>query len=892
MPGVVVTPAGVSDAGRFSSNGQRPNANAFRVDGASANTGVGGSILPGSFPGGSLPAMSAIGSTENLGTAEATQSVELRTSNFAPEWGGRPGAQALVVTRSGSNEFRGEFFVHERDNSWSARDWFANREGYPYRRPVYNSLGAVFGGPIRRNRTFFFASLERSTLVDTGMQLIAVPSLTSRQNAPDKLKPILDYFPYPTGPDLGGGEAASVLQNGTTARLANWSARVDHSLGSRGNLFFRVVGSPSLNTHLQDSFATGKLNWLSTTLGVTATWSGFVHDLRWNYSRATINSGGAASASATAVLVSSGLLPGSIVITPGTSVISIGQIPPELTALLPASSGLSQTVIGLSVPGVGQFISSPYGSGRQDQWELRDTLSRRMGRHEFRAGIDYILLEPSRDAVLNSVLGAAFSLQGLLDNDPLAVTYSQAARFGGRIHAVSVFAQDTFHLSESVNLVYGWRWEVTPPSANHVQIPTVSGLWTGTDWQTTHTGDINGAALWPMRYGQIAPRIGLAWRTPWSGLVLRAGGGVFYDATLGALVNPINGAPFNSWLLASASVDGATGTGAAPSPSGSMSADVNQFLNGAQASLHLPTSYQWRLSVERSAGTHGVASLAYLGAEGHHLLGNQAYLEPGTGILDRRTTVTESSSNYQAAQLRYTSTLGRGIYGSASYTWAHSIDDGSEDSSLFLIHPGYRLNEARGSSSFDVRQELSVALSYRLPRGGLPKGLRDWTVSGILRARGGFPIDVMNSEPPLGQGFDNAGRPDFVPGVPVWLADPSVAGHRRLNPAAFRTLAAGTTGTLGRNAISGNALTQLDISMRREFPISRRLSLEVALNIFNVTNHPAFANPVPYLSSPWFGQPTSMQNLMLGSGTPNTGLPPLFQTGGPRSGELNLRLSF
>jgi hypothetical protein len=75
-------------------------------------------------------------------------------------------------------------------------------------------------------------------------------------------------------------------------------------------------------------------------------------------------------------------------------------------------------------------------------------------------------------------------------------------------------------------------------------------------------------------------------------------------------------------------------------------------------------------------------------------------------------------------------------------------------------------------------------------------------------------------------------------------------------------------------------------------PRLQQLSLEVSVNVFNVLNHPAFANPVPFLSSPFFGQPTSMQNLMLGSGTPNTGLPPLFQTGGARAGEFSFRFTF
>ena len=89
----------------------------------------------------------------------------------------------------------------------------------------------------------------------------------------------------------------------------------------------------------------------------------------------------------------------------------------------------------------------------------------------------------------------------------------------------------------------------------------------------------------------------------------------------------------------------------------------------------------------------------------------------------------------------------------------------------------------------------------------------------------------------------------------------------------------------------GPGAAQLDASLRREFPLYRGMSLEVGLNVFNVLNHPAFADPAPFLSSPFFGQSTSMQNLMLGAGGPNTGSPPLFQTGGARSVEFSFRLS-
>ena len=288
--------------------------------------------------------------------------------------------------------------------------------------------------------------------------------------------------------------------------------------------------------------------------------------------------------------------------------------------------------------------------------------------------------------------------------------------------------------------------------------------------------------------------------------------------------------------------------------------------------------------------------MAHVGAVGRNLLGHEAYVDPATGIVERLVTLTTNSSSYDALEMRYSGSVARNVYGSLSYTWAHSIDDGSLDSSEFLIHPGYQLSEARASSNFDVRQSLAAALSYRVPFEGrssaLPPWLAGWTLSGIFRVRRGFPLNVLADEQPLGQGFDNVGRPDRVPGEPAWIADPSAPSGRRLNPGAFAIPPAGTPGTLGRNAITGNPLAQVDVSLHREFAIVHGLSLEVGLNVFNVLNHPAFADPVPFLSSPWFGQSTSMQNLMLGSGSANTGLPPLFQNGGPRSAELSFRVSF
>jgi len=880
IPGIVVTPPGVGDAGRFTSNGQRPNANSFRVDGVSVNTGAGGSALPGSLPGASLPAMTAIGTTENLVSPETTQTMELRTSGFAPEFGERPGAAAEVTTRAGSNQFHADFFGHVRDNGWTARDWFANSLGIPFARPRYSDIGEVFGGPILRNRTFIFVSAERSTLYFSGLQLTPVPSIQSRANAPAVIQQVLNSFALPTGPELGNGVAAGILAFNTTASLSNYSLRIDQSLGRSGNLFGRVVESPSSSS---DSgcciLNSGRHNWKSVTVGITAGQStGVIHDIRFNYARDHLSTH----------------------LSDIWGVFSLAALdhsnpPPGLIQ----NPDAVKTVLGLSITGFGQFIGGVMGNPQQDQREIRYTMAKETPRHRFRAGVDYTRLDASRDFAGASVLGTASSLESLLSGGPLAVTWSTTPKSGDSVQTSSLFAQDTFHAGERFSLVYGGRWELSPPVRSRSPTLSVSGLLTGTDLQVTNAANINVTGPWPMRWGQFAPRVGAVYRLPGQGLVLRAGAGVFYDTALGSIINPINGAPFNSWQLASGTSGNASSPGAyssGPRASGSLSPDVERFLHAPLPSIYLPTSLQWRVSVEKGMGARGLASIAYIGAVGRNLLGNEGYVDPGTGIMTRFATVTANSSNYQALQFRYTGSLGHSVYGSASYAWSHSIDDGSQDSSAFLIHPGYRLDEARGSSSFDVRHALTASLSLRIPRssrfGWLPEGLVGWTVSGILRVRSGFPVDIMDAEPGLGRGFDNAGRPDVVPGMPIWIDDQFAAGHRRLNSAAFRVPPVGISGSLGRNVITGNGLAQLDVSVMRDFPIYRRASLEVGVSLFNALNHPAFADPVPYLANPFFGQSTSMQNLMFGSGTPNTGSPPIFQTGGSRSAELSFRVSF
>ena len=135
-------------------------------------------------------------------------------------------------------------------------------------------------------------------------------------------------------------------------------------------------------------------------------------------------------------------------------------------------------------------------------------------------------------------------------------------------------------------------------------------------------------------------------------------------------------------------------------------------------------------------------------------------------------------------------------------------------------------------------------------------------------------------------------RPDLVSGVPLWIADPNVAGGKRINPAAFSTPTGPVQGDLGRNALRGFGATQVDLTLRRQFKLRERLSLQARADLFNIFNHPNFGRPINYLTSPLFGQSTQMLGASLGSGGQNGGLNPLYQIGGPRSAQLALKLLF
>ena len=264
--------------------------------------------------------------------------------------------------------------------------------------------------------------------------------------------------------------------------------------------------------------------------------------------------------------------------------------------------------------------------------------------------------------------------------------------------------------------------------------------------------------------------------------------------------------------------------------------------------------------------------MSYVGSAGRRLLRREAALGSDSQLASSPIATNNGRADFDALEVQYRRKLSTGLQALASYAWSHSIDNGSWDSGIYLPQTAGRSDW--GSSSFDVRHNFSAGLTWQA---------RHWLVSSVISARSGFPIDILASENLLGLGFDDYPRPDRIAGVPVWISDPSAPAGQRLNPAAFAIPPVGRQGNLGRDSVAGFGLGQVDVALGREFPLREETVLALRVECFNLTNHAQFADPVAYLNSPLFGQPVSMLNLMLGSGTPHSGIAPAFQVGAPES---------
>ena len=865
-PGVVMTKATFGEQGQFSVNGQRANANYFTLDGVSANIGVSAGLTLVQSSSGSLPGLGATGCTNSLVSVEALEEFRVQTSSYPAEYGRMPGAQVTMLTRSGTNKLHGVLFNYFRNDVLDANDWFANAERLPKPALRQNDFGGVLGGPIRKDRTFFFASYEGLRLRQPQVQATDVPTLDSRARAGRSTKKFLDAFPLPNRPDGRLGFAPFVASYTDSSSLNASSLRLDHLFGTRVSLFARYNHAPS-NTVARllslNNPTTTVANTDTLTTGVTWMLSPkWTNELRFNHSYTTgesfsrlDNFGGAR------------------------------PLTPE--EFFPANVDTANAFGGYTLSG---GINSAWYLGKnvansQRQWNVVEHLSYLQGAHHWKFGVDSRLLSTRNNPRAYDQFFTFIGTSGAVFGQTAQTAIGAQEDITVHVRNTSLFAQDTWKLHPRFTLSYGLRWELNPAPTGSK--PLYTYILPADRRQIRPAAP--GTPLYESDRRGFAPRLGAVWQvdpTPGKETTLRAGWGLFHDLGVGIIGQAAAGFPYFRQRIYVQGTSFPLPAELAKPPEFSLEPPIAS-LYGAQRQLRLPVTYQWNLTMERALGRSRVLSAGYVGAAGRKLLRQEYWVNPNDDITYAYLLRNRAFSDFHSLQAQFQQRLARGVQGLVSYTWGKSLDTNSNDSASNLIALQIAPQRDRGPSDFDIRHTLSAAWSWELP--GLLKG---FGLDGVVSMRTATPVDVTFYRD-LGFGIYNL-RPDVIQGQPLTIADPNVAGGRRFNYDAFEIPQEfpGRQGTLGRNVLRGFGLAQTNLTVRREFKIWEGLKLQMRAEMFNALNQPAFADPAGALLSPQFGYSTRMLGRSLGRGGVNGGLNPLYKIGGPRSVQLALRLVF
>jgi len=907
-PGVVTqTPqvssvgnTGLGLTGEFSVNGQRTESNNYTVDGVSANVGAasgtaatGAGMTYGAGASGSLAASTALGTTQALVSVDDLQEFRVQSSTYSAEYGRNPGGQFAFETKSGTNQWHGTAFDYLRNGTFDAQDWFNDYFKTPQAALRQNDFGGTLGGPVEipslyhgKNKTFFFVSYEGLRLTAPQAATVNyVPDAALRASATPAVQQLLNAFPPPSPngiDDVANGIAQYIGSWSNPASLDSLSVRFDQILNDKLRLFFRFSDTGSSGATRETTTGTPSSNDISSntvrtyTGGVTKIFTTRLsNELRLNYSSSKVTTGTVIDAFA------------------GAAPINVLQ----LSGLNSGSVGAS-ALVALDYNGYALGLSQGAASGSQRQWNLVDTTNLSVARHELKFGVDYRRLAPIAIIRNPDVFYFYFSQLAVATNDALSFAQPSAPAYPLYTN-FSAFAQDQWRASQRLSVSFGLRWEVNPAPGVTQGLKPYAIQGSGPN---TWTLAPQGTSLWQTTWFNFAPRLGAAYvlrNAQGSETVLRGGGGVFFATgqQLGSL--GFNGPGFSAFSAFQSGPFPVNAAALAPTivnpPVPPYSAPVYAF----SPHLQLPYTLQWNASLEQALGKSQALTISYVGSHAARLLQENYFFpanNPNLNSYGAYVIQNGLTADYDSLQLRVRRNLSRGLTALASYTWAHCIDYGSEN---------FNLAYQRGDCDFDVRHNLSAAFSYDFPTAGhnafVSAILHHWGVDDRLTVRTAFPVTLRGNGlfQPNGQFYDEG--LSLVPGQPVYLYSANCAsvlqasnrlkpgegcpGGQAINPNAFVNVPSGL-GDAPRNFARGFGASQMDLAVRRDFPIHERLKLQFRAEAFNIFNHPNFGSINPFLGQKTFGQATATLASSLGV------LTPLYQQGGPRSMQFALKLLF
>ncbi|MCW5977639.1 MAG: TonB-dependent receptor [Bryobacteraceae bacterium] len=831
---------------QMSISGSRPFQNGFWLDGVSLNTYNGGT--PGSING------------INLGV-DAVREFTVHTSTYSAQYGRAGGGVINAATRSGGNDLHGSAFYFHRNDSLDARNFFDRGEPPEFRR---HQFGGSLGGPVLRNRTFFFVNYEGfrelrgNTTINTTLSPAARRGeLTTGHVAIDpKIARVLPFWPLPNG-EVFGDTGLYIFANDELGHETFVTTRIDHNLGNYDKLFFRYsfdsgeredetdfeISARRNRTRMQ-SFAIEESHVFSPNLMNTAR-LGFLRTLT----------------------------------VAGLTEAQVAGVDAAETAFVPGSGAMGVAIVtGLT--------SFPGGSGSLDydrhvfnSFQGSDDLTLLKGSHSIKVGTriertHFNTLSQNRQNgeflfpnVLSFITNRPTRFRAQLPG-------SDTVR-GHRQWIAAWYFQDMWKISPRFTLELGLRheWATVPTEVN--------GKVANLDELTSTTMRVGDPLFDNPSLKNFSPRAGLAWDLWGNGrTIVRTGYGIFPDLILSQfiLLSGVRNPPFFQ-----------RGDTRRVQPGDFPSNAYNVFVDNPTPEYRIeriprrlaqPYVQQWNFNIEQTFTFNTSLRVAYVGSHGLNLSSvtedanlvepvieadgrlffpaSAPRINPLFGQLRNRTF--DAHSFYHGLQTQFRQRFARGFQSIIGYTFSKSIDDSSDfftqtQSDNYISIPlngNPRFN--RGLSGHDVRHAFVASFTWELPGPRtrlLGAVFGGWQMGGITSYASGTPFSVRlgyDGAQTKTSRFDHESgqRPDLAPGA----SNSAVTGDPRqwVDPSLFRRPTPGYLGNLGRNTFTGPGMTNVDFSLVKRMKVPRlgeSSALDFRAEFFNLFNHTNFNLPTP-----------------------------------------------
>jgi len=867
---------GQGQNGTVSINGSRNNSNNYQLDNADNHDPFFNS--PSVFP-----------------SPDALEEFSIQTSSYGADRGRNGGAFMTAVTKSGTNQFHGAVFEFLRNDKLNARNFFATAVP-PFRR---NQFGGTLGGPVLKNRTFFFASYqgtyERSSPSATTSTVLTADQRQGQfprvirdpagGNFPNNRIPasriyapttkFLDAFvPQPNLADglLSFASQQKIDDHQTIVKL-------DHQISARHQFSGRVLRN--LNKFQE---ATGNLPGFFALLDYT-NWNA-VGTHTWMINPSALN---------TFTLSWGDISRRQLSVVPGNSTWTgfgagvVRAISPDLVAAMDTT-----------VDGYFQAFSRHPLDQFRNNWQIADTASLSTGSHFLKFGGEYRY--NSIDRVENFRNDPFLRFRNTFTGDAAAdlllgrvtqLGQASVSASNGRIHELSLFAQDDWKATRRLTLNLGLRWDPFIPFTDTNDVLAAfrpgqqSTVYPTAPVGTVYPGDAGiPAGAIPTRWMNFAPRLGFAFDpTGNARSSIRGGYGIFYSAIRSQAMNGLSGnQPFNLTLTINNPVNGLANPydGGNPFPYKvpttqqerqsfryvrpvALQAWNHDFRNGVVQ--------QWNFTLQRQMLGDWIMTAAYVGSKGNHLFmtsqanpaifgrpGNadarRIYAPVYAGIADYSA---RANSLYHSLQLTANKRLSRNFTVLANYTWAKLMDDASADGDS-PANP-FDFRHERGPGDFDLTHRFVGSFLYALPRfaSALPAVrhvLGGWEANGIVTFESGGWVNMVSGVD-NSQAATNADRADLAANPFLDTGRPRAELIRQyFNTAAFRANAAGTFGNVGKNILRGPGAATTDFGLFKNVALRERLRLQIRGEFFNLFNRVNLGNPNANQGSANFGRIT------------------------------------